>query len=309
MLRLIVPSNQFNSLIPLFWTAKYSQLHRDAHLLYSIKVSNLSGVTFAYSQSDFFRSPGRATFGGFWPSVGNQKVDKENALLAYTNFINEFPLQKEFKIVLPPEIFVPEVFNPQREALLEFQLRNCIVDINYHVEIENWSRKRLSKGNRKKIRQFMELGGSISYASSRDIIECYEVLVQNRRRREVSLSMTYQDFERSLLLLNDCFSLIRASVHGKIIATAYIVKILPSYWYVLYWGELPEFRSLSPVAAIYDFIVNQSLCNNVEILDLGISTVNGVLDEGLARFKSNLGAVATKKMTLILDLNPIAKQK
>jgi hypothetical protein len=307
MLFLIVLLNRNDGFKPLFWTHAYSSLQGDAHLILSLEISELSHVSFTYGQSDILRTPGKATFGGFWPSQDIEEVDTRLAAVAYTSFFESFPQQKELKVILPPAVFCPAVFKPQREVLLEFEPKNITMDINFHVQVEDWSVDHLSKGNRKKIRQFKESGGIVAFAGFDSIKECYEVLVENRSRRGVSLTMNYQDFENSLQSLSDDFMLICARLNMKIVATAYVVKILPDYWYVLFWGELPDYRSFSPVVSIFEFLMRQSQSNHIKILDLGISSVNGVVDEGLAKFKSNLGAISSEKMTLLLDLNPLPK--
>jgi hypothetical protein len=185
---------------------------------------------------------------------------------------------------------------------MTFDVTQIIVDINYHVDVESWSKKNLSKGNRKKIRQFYDLGGVVSYSNADVIEQCYEVLVENRKRRGVSLTMQYADFENSLLLCGENFKLIQASLENQIVAACYLVKIFPDYWYVLFWGELVDFRSLSPVASLFQFLIEEAKRNRVKFLDLGISSVEGALDEGLARFKSNLGAVPSQKITLSVNL-------
>jgi lipid II:glycine glycyltransferase (peptidoglycan interpeptide bridge formation enzyme) len=114
--------------------------------------------------------------------------------------------------------------------------------------------------------------------------------------------MEFEDFKKSLILCEKDFKLIQANIGGNVIATSLLVKIMPDYWYVLYWGESIEFRNLSPVASIFYFLIEQAKSHKVVILDLGISSVDGTLDEGLARFKTNLGAVTSEKLSLELDL-------
>ncbi len=277
-------------------------LHATVHKVLPIEVSSSDLALFAFSDSGTVKSPGRATFGGFWPSGTVAHVDLSYAIKAYRFFFNNFPEFEEARIVLPPQSFFPHIFQTQTKALMTFNPKQVIVDVNYHVEVESWSKEKLSKGNRKKIRQFDELGGTVSYSDSDAVRECYEVLVENRKRRGVSLTMQYADFENSLLLCSEDFKLIQASIENQIVAACYLVKILPQYWYVLFWGELVEFRSLSPVASIFGFLAAEAQKNEVKTIDLGISSVEGELDEGLARFKSNLGALPTEKITLVVEL-------
>ena len=302
MLSFIMPSGHENSLLPLFWTDRYVNLHASVHKILSIEVSSSNFALFTFSDLDILKSPGRATFGGFWPSEMTGGVDLNYALRAYKYFFSKFSEFNEVKIVLPPQVFFPEIYASQAKALMMFDANQIIVDTNYHVEVENWSKNNLNKGNRKKIRQFYEVGGVVSYSNSDAIKQCYKVLVENRKRRGVSLTMQYADFESSLLVCGEDFKLIQASLEKQIVAACYLVRILPNYWYVLFWGELIEFRSLSPVASLFEFLMEEAQKNNVKILDLGISSVEGVLDEGLARFKSNLGALPSEKITVTVNL-------
>jgi len=302
MLSLNMPSSLETSFLPLFWTGRYANLHASVHKISPIEVSSFGLALFSFSDLGIVKSPGRATFGGFWPSKSVANVDLDYAVRAYKLFFSQFHEFEEARIVLPPQSFFPDIFESQLEALMTFNPKQIIVDTNYHVELQGWSKQKLSKGNRKKIRQFNELGGTVSYSNSDVIKECYEVLVENRKRRGVTLTMQYADFENSLLFCSEDFKLIQASLENQIIAACFLVKILPDYWYVLFWGELVEFRSLSPVASLFQFLIDEALKNKVRILDLGISSVDGEIDEGLATFKSNLGAVPSKKITLSVKL-------
>ena len=303
MLPLIMLIDSDKSYTPLFWTNRYASLHGAAHKILPIELSESSFALFTYSNLDFLRSPGRATFGGFWPNETARRIDLDYALTAYKHFFKKFPECNEAKIILPPKSFFPNIYESQLTALMKFNVNQKIVDTNYFVEVQNWSRGNINKGNRKKIRRFIELGGTVSYSSLDMIKKCYDVLVENRERRGVTLTMKYDDFENSLVSCRDDFKLIQASLDNQIVAACYLVKILPDYWYVLFWGEAVNFRSMSPVASLFQFIIEDAQKNRVRVLDLGISSVEGVLDEGLARFKSNLGAIFSEKVTLNISLH------
>jgi hypothetical protein len=287
---------------PLFWTERYSKLYGNGHRILNLEVSPSSSVSFAYSHIEQLRSPGRATFGGLWPNGIFNTFDSDFLFLLYRRLFSKFEGLNRVTIVFPPRIFLQNIFEPQIESLKKIAPCRIVSDTNYHVEVENWTTKSLSKGNRKKIRQFNEMGGVVSFSNLSNIKQCYDILVENRRHRGVQLTMEFEDFKKSLILCEKDFKLIQANIGGNVIATSLLVKIMPDYWYVLYWGESIEFRNLSPVASIFYFLIEQAKSNKVVILDLGISSVNGTLDEGLARFKTNLGAVTSEKLILELDL-------
>lgn len=257
---------------------------------------------FCYNVSTILQSPGLATFGGFWPVKSfyySPKIYRE----LFIEVMKEFSGIKLVKIVLPPATFFPGIFAEQLSALKSLESYLTCVDYNFSITVNDWSRAQLSHGNRKKVRRFFELGGTISLGNSEDINQSYSTLVENRELRGVKLSMSQKLFKRGLLELSESYQLIVAKLEGTVIATAYVVKITPSYAYVLFWGEKPKFRTLSPVASILNFLIDWSKKNKIETLDLGVSSNQGLLDLNLARFKYNLGAKVSEKNTIYLRMS------
>ncbi len=291
--------------IPLFWNEDYLKIHKGFHKVLNLNfnTSNIESENikfwFNYTDIDLLKSPGRATFGGIWPSRINLNVETNMNLLNLV--FNQFKDYDVFQFTFPPSSFYPEIFSNQISAALELGGNIRYQDLNFHVDLESWTTKSLSRGNQKKLRIFKENSGITEFADNSEIDECYEVLMKNRERRGVTLSMSNTIFNDFLRIIPDKFFLIKACMEESIIATAFVIKITKTYWYVLFWGELPEFRNFSPVVAILDFLVTEAKKSGVRILDLGISTHEGTVDEGLVRFKKNLGAVESNKLTLLFN--------
>ena len=69
------------------------------------------------------------------------------------------------------------------------------------------------------------------------------------------------------------------------------------------WADHPEYRSLSPIALLCEEIISDARQRGIAVVDLGTASVNGFLDEGLARFKKNLGAISTLKISFETSTN------
>ena len=275
--------------VPLFWTMEYSKIHGGEHQI----VETESGLLSVGRPGDeTLKSPGRATFGGFWtdPNRNFSFTEKTLAqLIAYSSKSNQF------RISFPPIYFHPEIFDEQ----VSFFKTRCITRIsesNFHIVVDQ--RKDVSKGNRKKQRQFIERGGSVSQVLEADWRLIYNLLAENRLRRGVELSMPWRVFERGLIEQPDVFTAWGATLGMKLVGGALTVKINEDTLYVLFWGDTLLGRELSVVASICEKLVEFCRSKNYKILDLGISSVDGVLDENLARFKLNLGAIQTAKPIL-----------
>ena len=155
----------------------------------------------------------------------------------------------------------------------------------------------MSKGNRKKSRQCAENSVTTVKLSVTDLDDVYELLAINRLSRGVSLSISLSQLHTSFIEIPEAYRCYGTFLGSKLIAAAITVLISDDFEYVYMWGDDAQHRSLSPVVTLCETIVIDSRSRGVRTLDLGISSKYGVLDEGLSRFKSNLGAVSGKKIS------------
>jgi len=246
--------------------------------------------------SETLKSPGRATFGGFWIEPNKTFKYTEQTvrqLKAYSE------VSSQIRITFPPSYFHPEVFQEQVSYFTN-KCYSLITETNFHIVVEH--RNDVSKGNRKKQRQFCERGGSVSQVEKPDWHSVYKLLVENRLRRGVQLSMPWHIFERGLVDRPDDFTIWGATLGSEFVGGALTVAINSNTLYVLFWGDTLLGRNLSVVASICETLIEFCIDKNYRVLDLGISSIDGLLDENLAKFKINLGAVQTSKTSMTVNL-------
>lgn len=279
--------------VPLFWTKEYAKLHGEDHCLLTTKVGL---IPLSRAGSNILRSPGRATFGGIWGVPDLDFRVTSELVRDLRNYDSGFT---EIKISFPPAYFHPEVF----ESQVRYFDTNCdrkITETNFHINVSN--RLLISKGNRKKLRQFSEQGGQVIRLDSYEWRDLYDLLYANRARRGVNLSMSWDVFEKGLRELPDKFEAWGAKLNDELIGGALTVEIDEKTLYVLFWGDSLLGREISVVASICERLVGHCISRNYNVLDLGISSVDGVLDQNLARFKKNLGAVISSKPIFTLSI-------
>ncbi len=246
---------------------------------------------------DSLKSPGRATFGGIWISTG---IPTDTYFVnLYRSVFEQLRIVGQIKVTLPPEYFYPEIFLNQSKALGACGFEKRYSDHNFHIDLSQWTPAMLSKGNRKKIRQFADAGGEIILGSHADFAIAHDILRINRENRGVKISMDREKFIRNLFEFPGNYKTYLAKVKSDVAAVAYVVRVSEQVNYVLFWGDDIKFRHLSPVASLLNHLITVSRDEGCAVLDLGISSVDGVLDDGLARFKTNLGAIETFKATYL----------
>ena len=89
---------------------------------------------------------------------------------------------------------------------------------------------------------------------------------------------------------------------SKLIAASVSVRISRQIMYNFYHADDINYRSSSPVAMLVDGVYKYCQQNNFNILDLGISSVQGLLNQGLFDFKDNLGCETSNKCTYVLNV-------
>ena len=89
-----------------------------------------------------------------------------------------------------------------------------------------------------------------------------------------------------------------------IIASAICFKVADRILYVFYWGELGGYETLSPIAFLSKQIIDYAKENNFKIVDVGTSSVDGIPNHGLHKFKSNIGCNTCSKFILTRKFFP-----
>ena len=300
---------------PLFWRSSYLELQSDTAFFAGVSTSG----SYLESRDDTafrtwivierqmsgFKSPCRATFGGCWTL--NPKDLREDCLTIVSHLAKRHPESELVTVYLPPEFAFPFESILMLNAFGSLGAKVDYTDIDYWISPLNWSESSMSKGNRKKLRQWNLSNGKISEVSMSNFDSIYQVIQENRRSLGVEPSISAGDLEKLILNFGDEYKLYAGTVDNEIAVVAVTVQIHPSIKYVFFWADKSQFRHLSPVVAMCTHLVNICSMSNIEFLDLGISTEKGIENPGLMRFKTNLGAFPSPKHQISIDLNSLRK--
>ena len=153
-----------------------------------------------------------------------------------------------------------------------------------------------SATNRKIVRRLKKDGCEVRFEDSVSK-EGYDLLARNRARRNVKLSLSFNDLKKQSEMLPEYFLFASCfNTERVLIAYSVCVKLRDDLLYVLYWGEEFEKRAKSPVVLLCHELVEYSLSNGLRYLDVGISSVDGEVDLNLFGFKQRLGCMSCDKL-------------
>ncbi len=255
-------------------------------------------------ENKIYVSPQKSTFGGFL-KVNNVQSRKEIFLKFLTLLKNEYQV-KEFKVTLPPNHLIENenlAFNNFVLSETEISaISEKIVDTNQVIFLNDWSLEKLSKGNRKKLRQCYERNLETKVIGMDHLAEAYEILVKNREKLDSNVSISLVNLIESIRIFPDHYRVFGSFLADKMIATAVTVETTPNNLYVYMWADSIDFRGISPLVAMANSLIQYAHERHYDYLDLGTSSIGGTELAGLKRFKSNLGADEFQKTTISLRL-------
>lgn len=298
-----------NGDIPLFWRTDYAKTQSGDSFLAGVDYSNDFGIGLDFLEYrtwmvinqnlEGLRSPCRATFGGaFCHEIDYLPSDLKNIITGLKDNYSGMRLE----ILLPPAHLTE--FDPTAQLLILRELGATVdfVERSNYLSLENWSPSNMSKGNRKKLRQWVESSGAIEEVGLDRLSEVYEIIRLNRLSLGVEPSIDFDGLQRLFDNFPSNYSLFLGQINHQSAVAAVVVQNTCCQDYVFFWADTSMFRHLSPVVAMCNFLAQSAKEKGMSFLDLGAAQLNGIDIPGLVRFKANLGAVPAEKYQVSLTL-------
>lgn len=298
-------------MVPLFWKFGYAKLCGELTVIVGLDEDNKlildSNIDLELTSSKFLMtlqingqvvdSPGRATFGGVWNrTIG--ELDIELIHNFYQKILTKFG-SKTITVHLPPAYFHPGIFEAQHKIIVEEGGKILYSDTSFHVDLMTWTPMSMSAGNRKKLRQCRGQLVRTTQLLSKEIEIVYELIRVNRMSLGVEPSISISELRRAFETFPEAYQCFGTFLGEKLIASAVTVLLSDDIRYVYMWADDAVYRGISPVVALCEGIIIDSKKLGLRIVDLGTASQKGQLNEGLARFKQNLGAISTQKISYV----------
>lgn len=252
----------------------------------------LEGIASFVLREHVAYSPPRATFGGWYGNILPTEVQEEfwnwvkkelTALGAHTLHIKLPPLA-HFS-TLPS--FHPSTFLP-------------FPDLNYHLDLSEDFAGKLHHSEKRRLKKAHNAGLKASHWVNPDLLEVYQFIAEARQRKGFPITLTYEQFIQNFQKFPTYYEVfaVRDSV-GKLACLTVTVKLSDTILYNFYPADSPDYLAYSPMVLLLEFVTDWAKKQGFLLFDLGIATVEGVRNEGLMRFKKNLGAIETPKYTVM----------
>lgn len=149
------------------------------------------------------------------------------------------------------------------------------------------------------LRSGMEFGAA---EAAEEWAECYNLLVDTRRRRGAQLRISCEYVLGMRELFGDRIAMHRLTQAGELAGAALVYRVTPHCDYVVAWGDDLRHRHDKVINVMAYRLMCSAIAARIRVIDLGISSVDGVPDDGLVQFKRSIGAVTGMRLNLLLPL-------
>lgn len=292
----------------IFSSYSFFEIHKTEASSYFTLTNNSSnelvGIChFSSSDQSTFRSPFRGTFAGF----ELKKFDSQ-LLQFFIREVELFLLKKGAKQIIvnsAPFIHNLPIQSHMFNSFLNDGYKIYSHEINHSIYLKEIDLvSSMQKSARKRYNKCMRDGFTFRQVTTKSEIQnVYNIIAVNRESKGYSISMSFDQIMR----MQEAFPLnlyfFETSHHRELVASGICIKLSHEILYVFYWGDLPGYEQHSPIIFLASGIYEFARKNGFKILDIGTSTQNGIPNQGLIKFKENLGFMASLKLAYSKNLD------
>lgn len=244
-------------------------------------------------------SPFSAPFGGF--NFCHETICT-GAIRDFIQQLRDFAKINGFnaiQITLPPNIYSETLNSKLIHSLLNEGFKLEKLDITGWVNLESFEYKFSNQKARQYLNQALRKDLEFKLVTKGDEkLSAFEIIKENRKQLGRPIYMSFEDLER-VSELWDVDYFIVTDRYNKKLASAIIYRPQKSIAYAVFWGDNEIGRSMRAmnftIFNLWKFYKEYGF----KYIDIGISTENGIPNDGLLWFKESHEATSSLRYTFV----------
>ncbi len=243
-------------------------------------------------------SPCRASFGGIECDPKLAPIYLSFLVEKMEQFLKEQGVTS-FHIRSYPVAYAPEMAQLTTHVLLQagYQLKTS--ELNYHIPVgEQDFAEKIHLSEQRRLKKSQKAGFSFEEISNPAILKVYQFIEASRHRKDFPMTLDFVSFEKLMQRFSTEFKVFQVlSAQKEIAALGVVISINPRILYHFYPADAEAYLPYSPTVLLNAGLYQYAQAQGYQILDLGIATQKGAPNSGLIRFKQNLGAETSLKLS------------
>ena len=218
-----------------------------------------------------------------------EMIDAMLALLKKKNIKNVVIKQR-------PDFLIPHT-DTLHKSLVDFGFE-VTTDTNHHVQLSELESIQIHSMQKRRIKKCEREGFTFKKESLDQSLEVYDFLVQCRSQQNLEINIERKKFFEVTCALPEHYELYSVkNDQGELVAATVVVIVNNKVVYNYLPGFDRTYHDFSPLAFLSHNLYSVLSQRQFEHFDLGVSSVNGVIQTGLAQFKERMGGIVGLKYT------------
>jgi hypothetical protein len=239
----------------------------------------------------------KSPFGGIWMHPAATREDFNSFVLIFLEYLMGQNIDR-LALVQAPTLYnqaVPDFW------LEEAGFKKTFTDQNQHIDLTSLFRyhdmqyRRLKKLEKLPNVEFTELHGA-------EMDQLYSFLAHARRQQGLQINLDADTFAKLQGDLPGSYRGFAVQLDKKTIAGLFLGYVTDEIAYYFLPGSDKAYHHFSPMVLLIDRLLAILRREKIKTLDMGVSSIEGKLQEGLFSFKERMGAQTTTKSTFTLDI-------
>lgn len=247
-------------------------------------------------------SPCAASFGSveFKEDVPDEEINRLiDELVTHSKKLlasgNHLPV-RGIRLVNYPDIYLPNQAYRLQKLLLARGFTVAHEELNQHISVTSLSfTEHLHAPERRRLRKCEKAGFTAQICEKPDVDELIAFIEKARIRKRLPITIQSKDLANLLANFSDFCPVFTVRDNNQLIAFCLGIRITSDILYYFLPADHEDYQQFSPSVMLIDSLYNYCQQQQISLLDLGISTSKSIRNEGLIRFKKQLGAVESSK--------------
>jgi hypothetical protein len=255
-----------------------------------------AGIHF-HVDGDLARSPYRAPFGSI-------EFCTTLAPLVLYKFFEYIEVQltkrgvREIRIKNPPHAYAPACLSLVETVLINQGYQVVTAELSTLIEPDAAVfSERIRHSEKLRLQQAKNAGCTFRRWQVESLEELYNFLSRCHEEKGYQVSMTYDDLRKTVVTFPDRYLLFGIVKEAEVIAASISIKINQNCLYTFFANHDRKYNSLSPLILLMESIYVYCQENQIRLLDLGTSALQGKPNFNLLDFKLHIGGVPSAKVT------------
>ncbi len=253
-------------------------------------------------KNGILKAPFSSTYGIFSEITENNRIEYyHEAVEALIEYSKNNGIEAIY-IGTPALCYSPSLITKFQNALINkgFQIESY--DVNFEYYTKNFDENYLAGIARNARKNYnTALRNELKFEKTNDVKSVYEIIKINREFRGFPLHMSLEDVVKTAEIIPSDYFMVKDK-EDRGCASALIHHLKENIVRVVYWGNTPESEELRPINFLSYNIFKYYKEQNISLIDIGTSTVDGEPNWGLCDFKESIGCSCSPKINWILKL-------